>query len=747
MQVSDGKDAPGVHSDSDLSVGHIAAEVRRRFQASTALAFLQLRRCNLADIAQARRSDRRMRRGRYGEDDGGSDGENDAQHSADGARLHDGALPLPASLVLDLETDARARNTNALVRLLPYQPMTPLLVPGSSRVARRLLPFLGPLPAAHSRTVRRDGWLPAVTENEQVPLPTFAAAAGRGELLLVSPDGLEVTYCGNGRRTGDGVEMRSPVATLYGNRDVDSRLPLYYYEVTIQNVGVDGAIGVGLSESSSLADRIHPGWTPGTYGYHGDDGEKVRAFMDATWGWVGGHGAGFEAVGSGLEWHDKGRTARSRAIEPRSVLFSLFGACSVLVQFCSHHARGCPRQQQYWAAPSSRSSSYAQKFATGDIIGCGFLGAGANKIFFTRNGNFLGIGTARGEPMGRLQRLACAHKVIHDAPAKMGPPAFTRQVTATSSVRFSVRPMIGLHTTGLPRVRINFGQQPFRFDITTLAQRWIRSDLFKASSPARCSKESTTSPSTPATVGSGVVSSASQDDDAGWATVSEDEDDSDAGDESDEEDENEDEDADEDEDGDKNVKSSSSARPSGTAGRATTVGSGRRRQGPTTAARARARGGRGAALAPRRLRRESSGGDAPSTSGGDDEDEDDGGSDDGEDNDNDDVDEGDEDSNGEDSNGEDSNGEDSNGEDDDASGSSGGDNEDEDDEGGEDGSESNGSDGSGYRRHRGGNRGAFWDEDRGWHYANGRWLRDRTATRSLSEVSRTPPSWRFPIAD
>ena len=44
-----------------------------------------------------------------------------------------------------------------------------------------------------------------------------------------------------------------------------------YFEITISNLGVDGAIGVGLAPSNYPLDCM-PGWLPGSVGYHSDDG-------------------------------------------------------------------------------------------------------------------------------------------------------------------------------------------------------------------------------------------------------------------------------------------------------------------------------------------------------------------------------------------------------------------------------------------------------------------------------------------
>jgi len=66
---------------------------------------------------------------------------------------------------------------------------------------------------------------------------------------------------------------------------------LYYFEITIENAGKDGAIGIGLYpviENPILS--IMPGWQFGSFGYHGDDGKK---FCEKTHGQGDAYGPPF----------------------------------------------------------------------------------------------------------------------------------------------------------------------------------------------------------------------------------------------------------------------------------------------------------------------------------------------------------------------------------------------------------------------------------------------------------------------
>eukprot|EP01094_Clydonella_sp_ATCC50884_P018304 TRINITY_DN3371_c0_g1_i3.p1 TRINITY_DN3371_c0_g1~~TRINITY_DN3371_c0_g1_i3.p1 ORF type:complete len:542 (+),score=113.67 TRINITY_DN3371_c0_g1_i3:225-1850(+) len=92
---------------------------------------------------------------------------------------------------------------------------------------------------------------------------------------------------------------------VFANRCVPQLLEgLFYFEVTIANAGVSGAIGIGLS-SLSPANRSSnpptmPGWDDASCGYHGDDGKK---FGPACVGQGEGYGPVFGAqdtVGCGL---------------------------------------------------------------------------------------------------------------------------------------------------------------------------------------------------------------------------------------------------------------------------------------------------------------------------------------------------------------------------------------------------------------------------------------------------------------
>lgn len=87
-------------------------------------------------------------------------------------------------------------------------------------------------------------------------------------------DSLSVEYTGAGHADSDAASVRTNIA-------VPADCALFYFEVMIDSKGRDGYIGLGFCISDIMADRL-PGWEPGSWGYHGDDG---NAF--------GGTGKGF----------------------------------------------------------------------------------------------------------------------------------------------------------------------------------------------------------------------------------------------------------------------------------------------------------------------------------------------------------------------------------------------------------------------------------------------------------------------
>ncbi|KAJ2821349.1 hypothetical protein IWW50_004673 [Coemansia erecta] len=95
-------------------------------------------------------------------------------------------------------------------------------------------------------------------------LPSEWSTAKRQPNLEISPDRVTVKYTGPGRRDTDAAMILADVC-------IPTRTGVYYFEVYIKSRGQSGYIGIGLSRAGLLSTRL-PGWDPGSWGYHGDDG-------------------------------------------------------------------------------------------------------------------------------------------------------------------------------------------------------------------------------------------------------------------------------------------------------------------------------------------------------------------------------------------------------------------------------------------------------------------------------------------
>ncbi|KAF4676714.1 hypothetical protein FOL47_005431 [Perkinsus chesapeaki] len=93
-----------------------------------------------------------------------------------------------------------------------------------------------------------------------------------GQLVDISCDGLVASYIGRA--------SHADVAAI----QTDNAVPLtdfaYYFEITVLDPGLVGAITIGLTTSGFLLNR-QPGWEAHSYGYRGDDG---RRYFNSTSG-------------------------------------------------------------------------------------------------------------------------------------------------------------------------------------------------------------------------------------------------------------------------------------------------------------------------------------------------------------------------------------------------------------------------------------------------------------------------------
>ncbi|KAI9025698.1 hypothetical protein DFJ74DRAFT_705193 [Hyaloraphidium curvatum] len=103
-----------------------------------------------------------------------------------------------------------------------------------------------------------------------VPLPSAWNSKDKCSLLQLANGGLTVNYNGTGKNDSDAAAVRA-------NHPVPPSCGLYYFEVDIVSKGRDGYIGIGFSHAGVSTNRL-PGWEPGSWGYHGDDGNSFACY-------------------------------------------------------------------------------------------------------------------------------------------------------------------------------------------------------------------------------------------------------------------------------------------------------------------------------------------------------------------------------------------------------------------------------------------------------------------------------------
>jgi len=92
--------------------------------------------------------------------------------------------------------------------------------------------------------------------------------------LRFADAGLCARYVGPGDDDNQAASCRS-------DRPIPSDAPFFYWELSVEDRGASGFIGVGFCTEDVNLGRL-PGWEPRSYGYHGDDG---CAFRGSGRGW------------------------------------------------------------------------------------------------------------------------------------------------------------------------------------------------------------------------------------------------------------------------------------------------------------------------------------------------------------------------------------------------------------------------------------------------------------------------------
>ena len=107
-------------------------------------------------------------------------------------------------------------------------------------------------------------WLPVACFLNAATLSVMQAS----HLVKVHKDKLTVTYNGKANHNHD-------VGAVQANRPFAHHVLIGYFEMTVVSQGERACMSIGLANSSFNSIR-HPGWEPGSYGYHGEDGRKFH---------------------------------------------------------------------------------------------------------------------------------------------------------------------------------------------------------------------------------------------------------------------------------------------------------------------------------------------------------------------------------------------------------------------------------------------------------------------------------------
>lgn len=145
-----------------------------------------------------------------------------------------------------------------------------------------------PRPANSASTSTVPGHAAAQEEEEDKPLCEGSVCAVRRPTVQLGkvPKAFNPNDCGKRLRC----DANGGLTVVYEGPNDDEKnacsvrthvpvpsnaIALFYFEVTVDNAGMRGNIGVGLCGKSVKLEKM-PGWEAGSYGYHGDDGMVFR---------------------------------------------------------------------------------------------------------------------------------------------------------------------------------------------------------------------------------------------------------------------------------------------------------------------------------------------------------------------------------------------------------------------------------------------------------------------------------------
>lgn len=301
----------------------------------------------------------------------------------------------------------------------------------------------------------------------------------QGEVLLElvsnseAPDGvLRVRYLNSAdpnvaelSDTSRVTQADTPLMFLPPVLNQPSDLLLSYFETRIEDKGQRGYISIGIAPVNFDRRNIQAGWDPRSksYGYHGDDGHKYPGLFDSAWNWMGEeYGPQFttgDVVGCGVlvrrvteeEVAERVKQALAKRASawkkatsgPDAEILSLGG----MVKKAEKAAAEAEGEETKAETPSEPDDSPQERLhflleweehkrksllsrATKALFGSKDRCENLASIFWTRNGQFLGLGYK--------------DVVLSDADEH--------------------RATVGLHSPG-ETVGFNFGRFPFAFDV------------------------------------------------------------------------------------------------------------------------------------------------------------------------------------------------------------------------------------------------------------------------------------------
>ncbi|KAG8781976.1 hypothetical protein FRC15_007787 [Serendipita sp. 397] len=147
------------------------------------------------------------------------------------------------------------------------------IVPESRQPSEPVVPMsdsddssAGPVVSSSRRKQRTQPPRQSISWPSLISIPTQWSESDKSHYLIVSSNGRDVTFNGHpsslDTRDAAAVRAECPIPAACG---------VYYYEVKVIDRGNKGQISIGFATKDLQLSKL-PGWEPGSWGYHGDDG-------------------------------------------------------------------------------------------------------------------------------------------------------------------------------------------------------------------------------------------------------------------------------------------------------------------------------------------------------------------------------------------------------------------------------------------------------------------------------------------